>query len=572
MFWSQFVVASLLLPLASSRNYCPVTSRYNASQNGYLALPSLYWPDQINPEGGEEFYNCSIRPKWGPLEIGACMSQRPCVVSPEEVMVALEQQTWTPSMNAICSLEEQINRGRTNGGKQQFPRHSINLIIIGGSMTHGSVTEGLCVCSQEEDSRCAEIDRSKLPETFCSWTTHFVNWLAAEFPMIQFNVSDLSQSGLASIIVPDTVGPFFHRLSFSDNDIIIIDESVNDADRIFADLKQDVESMFRRLYAATRGSFPTIIMIEQYPHRGYSDGYHHRASYNNRVLPGDYAIVYRNLSQHYGFVYYSMREVYWSFFNENITKAHRYPFTPFHDWHFNGHPPWYFHNFMADVVADCFLFSLSRCRHLRGSQTSAFLPRYVLPPPYYTLSTEEYCDPSKPYLLDAHPMNHFHPENLKEFEEGSDAKHAGWREYADHHNTSGWIINDLSDPAKREISFPLEAEVQVVDVFSNLRIVVLFLRSYEGMGVAELLVCGHPDPLVLDGLYKDFRTNRVSIPTMASTLLNDGQITACKNLPAKERAIVIRYTPERPTENNEVRHHKKVKILSVEVCSKAVNK
>jgi hypothetical protein len=115
-------------------------------------------------------------------------------------------------------------------------------------MTQGSETNGECICTHTEDSRCAEIDRSKLPHSFCSWVTHFVNWLRAEFPLIQFNISDLSRSGLSSKTVPDVIASVFHRLNFSNNDLILIDESVNDADKVFVDLKQDVELMFRRIY------------------------------------------------------------------------------------------------------------------------------------------------------------------------------------------------------------------------------------------------------------------------------------------------------------------------------------
>jgi hypothetical protein len=75
-------------------------------------------------------------------------------------------------------------------------------------MTQGSETNGECICTHTEDSRCAEIDRSKLPHSFCSWVTHFVNWLRAEFPLIQFDVSDLSRSS--------NIASVFHRLNFSD--------------------------------------------------------------------------------------------------------------------------------------------------------------------------------------------------------------------------------------------------------------------------------------------------------------------------------------------------------------------
>jgi hypothetical protein len=465
------------------------------------------------------------------------MLNRTCPVSPEEVVAALNIQTWNPYMNAICLLEDEVSKVKQNPGII-YPKYSINLIIIGGSMTKGTGTESECVCVHSEDSRCPPQNyRSKDSFAFCSWSAQFTNWIVSEFPMIQFHVSNLATSGLASVIV----------------------ESVNDAGRPFNDLKQEVESMIRRLYGATRGAFPTVIMIEQFPHRSTSDGLLHR-SYDDRVLPGDYASVYRNLSEHYGLVYYSMREVYWTNLNEKLSKLNRYPFSPFDDWHVKHHPPWYFHHFMADVMTDCFLYTLSKCRHRQAA-----LPQYTLPPRYYDkLSTDDYCDASQPYLLDAHPNKYFHPEDLNDFEEGESAQMSGWREYADHHNVSGWIINDFSDPLQWTLSFLISSSEG--DPLDNQLVVVLYLKSYIGMGAAEVIVCGVSAKFFLDGLYVDHRTNRVSMPTMSAFKVNDRQRDACLTLSPEKRTVDIIYRPEHLTDPDGVRQHKKMKILSVEVC------
>jgi hypothetical protein len=526
-----------------------------------LPYPSLFWIERETPNQKEDFYNCTTRPKYNTPAPGYCMVNRTCPVSRTEVASALDIQTWDSHMNAICLLADEISKVKQNSGKYGS-NHSINLIVIGGSMTQGAGTESECVCIHSEDSRCPLEDRSKVSFTFCSWSKQFTNWIVSEFPMIQFNVSILVMSGLTSAIVPDFIDSHFRQLSFSDNDIILIDESVDDAAMHFNDLKQDVESMIRRIYGATRGAFPTVIMIEQYPHRSYSDGEHHRSSYENRVLPGDYATIYRNLSEHYGLVYYSMREVYWTNLNENILKSNRYPFSPFYDWHVHAHPPWYFHHFMADVMANCFLSTLSRCRH----RQQASLPRYNLPPPYYNkLSTGDYCDMTQPYLLDAHPTNHFHPDNLKDFEEGEGAQKSGWREYADYHNVSGWIINSYSDPLQRRLSFPILRSQ--THSFESLLVVVQYLKSYVGMGAAEVIVCGVSARFFFDGLYVDHRTNRVSIPTMVAFQVNDKQRTACLAISLENRTVDIVYRPHMATDPDGVRQHKKMKILSVKVCN-----
>jgi hypothetical protein len=571
-----FFLLLSLLPPGSCRNNCPVTSRYDVLKNGYLPLPSLYWPKKLLPEPGEEFYNCSIPIYKKPSIIGTCMPQRPCLVSPEIVHAALKPQKWIPSMNAICSLEEQIHDHKAHKD-HSYPQYSLNLIIIGGSMTKGSETNGKCICSQSEDSRCSQIDRSKLGMSFCSWATQFVNWLTAEFPMIQFNVSDLSYGGMSSSLVPNIVDPSLRRLTLSDNDIIIIDESVNDALRpIMSDLQGEVESMIRRLFISAKGSYPTIIMIEQFPHgsRTQLKNIRHGNSSHHMLHAGagEYEIIYRNLSNHYEFLLYSLRDVYWTFFNKTIPKSHRYRFSPYDIWHLHTHPPWYFHNFMADIIADCFLHSLGRCRDIRESRKSHTHHQrssYILPSPYYSRSYLNYCDVMEPFLLEAYANNYYKPSNLKEFEEGDIAKQSGWREYVDHRNTSGWIINDRADPLQRDLSFLIQHEFPKFETWIGL-IAVMYLKSYEGMGAATLYICGWETNHWLDGMmFHVDQTEKISIPYLTSIKLNAKHAAMCNKLPAEKRTVMIRYQPDYRTSIEEDRRHKKLKILSVQICSKA---
>jgi hypothetical protein len=557
--------------LCQIKTNCPVTSQFRVSENGYLPFPSLYWPAKLKPEPGEEYYNCSIPVYQKPSIIGTCMPQRPCLISPEIIHAALEPQKWKPSINAICSLEEQIHAHKVEK-KHTSPRYSLNLIIIGGSMTKGSGTEGKCVCNHSEHSRCPSIDRAQLGISFCSWATHFVNWLRKEFSMIQFNVIDISHGGMSSNAVPNMLNRDFRGLALSDNDIIIIDESVNDAIRpSMSHLKGEVESMIRRLFMSAKGSYPTIIMIEQFPHGSrYQLENIRRGNYSTQVPPaGEYEIIYRSLSEHYQLPLYSMRDVYWTYFNKNIPKSHRYRFSPYDDWHLFTHPPWYFHNFMADVIADCFLDSLTRCRHNRKSRSSHRYEKqkYILPLPYYSFPpNSDYCDISEPYLLDVHAKNYFHPKNLTEFEQGYRAKQTGWREYVDHRNDTGWIINDLSAPSQRDLSFPIQGLFPNGQSWTGL-IVVMYLKSYEGMGAATIFLCGLETPRWIDGLSRNYKTEKISVPSFASVKIDAKYAEMCNKLPADKRTLMIRYRPDfRAIE--EVRHHKKVKIFSVQICSK----
>jgi hypothetical protein len=645
------------------KNHCPVTSRYKTSEDGYLPYPSFYWPEKPHPEPGEEFFNCSIIPIYPkPIILGKCMPKRPCLISDEIIAAALEPQTWIPSMNGICLLEKHISESRneqkqkssststssstsstassssssssstassstSSSSSSPTSRYSLNLIIIGGSMPKGSGTDGRCICIQSEDSNCALIDRNKLDISFCSWVTHFIHWIQTEFPMIYFKISDFTHGGMASYLVPDILDPYLRQLTITGSDIIIIDESVNDLKR-YQTLILDIEIMFRRLLHHASGTstsggtstsshlagnnYPTIIMIEQFPHRSQIDGLGHRDSYQNRILPNDYATVYRKLSQYYHFPLYSLREVYWTYYNENITQSHRYPISPYDSWHLNAHPPWYFHNYMADVIADCFLHSLSQCRHMRESKSSSsssssppssssspVTTPYILPPPYTSslLLNANYCDISEPYLLNSHANNYYHPKNLTQYEQGRSGGGGGggqgggqgggddgWREYVDYHNTSGWIINHLSNPKKRDLIFHIPNQFPVTAASSSSwtgLVVIMYLQSYENMGQAQLYLCGEETSLLLDGLLQDYQINKISIPTMATYKINSYDARRCNQLSDDDqRTVMIRYQPERvqtPSSSSSsssssmrdsVRHHQKMKIMSVEICTK----
>jgi hypothetical protein len=56
------------------------------------------------------------------------------------------------------------------------------------------------------------------------------------------------------------------------------------------------------------------------------------------------------------------------------------------------------------------------------------------------------------------------------------------------------------------------------------------------------------------------------MPTMATYQVNDEQRNVCLALSPEKRTIEIVYRPDHVTDPDGVRQHKKVKILSVEVC------
>lgn len=110
-----------------------------------------------------------------------------------------------------------------------------------------------------------------------------INWIIVEFPHVDFKIHNFATGGQSSETVPAHVAPRFEKLNLSSSDIIIIDESVNDAGRPNRQLQESVKSMIRLCYSYAHGEFPTMIMIEQYPHHSPAAAVEHNLTFQDQV-------------------------------------------------------------------------------------------------------------------------------------------------------------------------------------------------------------------------------------------------------------------------------------------------
>lgn len=131
--------------------------------------------------------------------------------------------------------------------------------------------------------------------------------------------------------------------------MVFLDHSVNDAqphDRLSTSFELLVRLILSSYAKAAGGARPTIVTMEQFP-----------LVYGDPNDPADWAFGYRKVSQHYGLVLWSLREVYWTHFGSNRTytdpspvEARQYALSPFKAAHQSTHAPWYVHMFIADVM------------------------------------------------------------------------------------------------------------------------------------------------------------------------------------------------------------------------------
>jgi len=464
-----------------------------------------------------------------------------------------------------------------------------NIILVGGSMPAGHDINCGCICTNEQDRRCyfRDDECTSKPEP-CTWESHFSDWLKKQYPNIRFHNYNLARGGVDSSYIASYISDWIHEhnIQLTENDLFIIDASCNDAGQPSAiQIKVGVEALLRRIQyimaqVLTQPNFrPTILILEQFPYASIYPlpGYfkYPTAEYKDR----DYAIIYENLARHYEVMLWSIRDVYWTYYDQSINISYRYPINPLpkgneNPMHEYPHIPWFGNLYIADLMAACFLQTL-KYRKMKqhsissfvGTESSLLFSNSTYPPPeLYSHSSisKSYCDESKPYLIQNISSSTFHPYNLTEYES---ILNVGWRDYIDHHDVSGYIINKNSNPQSRSLIFKFELK-KPIDVsfktwLQSYILKVVFLRSYEGMGKAKVLICGQV-ALNLDGLHSDYRHYRVSVPQFAFyTQLQD----LCYDDHINVTEIVVQYQ-EPDNQLPDIRKLWKFKLMSVEVCSK----
>ena len=290
---------------------CPVLQSYSDQPlfHGY-PIPMLL-PSTLASKPQATFRNCSSRNLFRPKDtIAKCDANRElCAVTAQNVHTAMSVAVWPQYAEGFRRIKAAI---------QSKENSTVNIYIVGGSMTRGGMTFPACFCDKIIDSTCPHNPDLK-QDPPCSWPTMFEHWVSHAFP--QVTVHNLAQSGLSSQMMADNFADFLrlkaHTTFLTNNDIVIIDHSVNDAQKVPHQLKLGFESLIRRIfYLAADGARPTLVVMEQHPTGALNE----RAD-SQVVLSTDYAEIYRNLSRHYGLIHISLREVSWTYLNFTTVGA-----------------------------------------------------------------------------------------------------------------------------------------------------------------------------------------------------------------------------------------------------------
>ena len=504
-----------------------------------------------------------------------------CPIHPTNILTALNKQKWlatTTTFDSIISFQDDI--------KQQ-EQAMINVILVGGSMPAGHDINCGCICTHDQDVRCNSDlnDRCTDKPEPCSWESHFSGWLKKHYLNIRFHNYNLARGGVDSGYIASYVSDWIHEheIQLTENDLFIIDASCNDVGLASAiSIKVGVEALLRRIqyimvHALNKPDFrPTILILEQFPYASNfpQPGYN---AFPDEFKDRDYAVIYENLARHYEVMLWSIRDVYWTYYDQSIDIFHRYPINPLpvgdeNPMHQYPHIPWFGNLYMADLLAACFLQTIKdqelKLKSILPAATKYSALSGTYPPPeLYSHSSisKSYCNESKPFFIHNVSTSTFHPHNVTQYES---IVNTGWREYIDHHDTSGYLINKNSDPQSRSLVFKFELkkpdDISAREWLQSYILKVVFLKSYEGMGKARVLICGQV-ALELDGLHSDYQHYRVSVPHFAFyTQLPD----QCDDDHMNHAEVVVQYEdPDTNDQLSDIRKSWKFKLMSIEVCS-----
>lgn len=527
---------------------CPVSKAFDTADDFLYRYPQRMYANSSLIGIPLTSYNCTHYDDHH-LRLKCLANGDICPITANNVYSTLRSTTWPQYGEAFRRIQQSLHN------KEDVLK--VNVFILGGSMTHGSETRCACVCASHVDNRCPNTPPDeKCDETRCSWASFLKTWLSCEYSHIKWNFLDFAGSGVDSKRMADYIGDYIRRakVEFTDNDIIFIDHSVNDVGKVDTHVIQlplAFELLIRRILVISYRNRvrPTIVVLEQYPHSSLHDAKKRVIADPTRLQ--DYAYVYRRISKHYGLILWSIRDVYWSYFDayrynssSSTTSAPAshtvaphpeglYQVNPFDHIHIHVHPPWYIHLFIADLLGNCWLHALRTIEQqaatvgisnnssggssdgstnassgggssiddvtMKVKHTEWLLrpfngsTEYELPPPLYEVLSlpDKYsvCNLYSPYMIDAQPNTTFKPQNVTVYESETAAKSEGWRQYIDFHDTPGWIINNFSHPEKRNLTFPIaNCSGKFCYVGKVLR--VLYLRSYTGMGRVNVHICG----------------------------------------------------------------------------------
>ena len=265
-----------------------------------------------------------------------------CPLAKENILLATSRSN-SIARSSLCMLKDKLmKKGET-----------VNVYVTGGSVTIGLMANGCCA-----DPECNPKNHTAVP---CKWSLRFVDWMNAAFPA-EVKLHNFAGHGLTSQIFADELSTAIARSGirpFSENDLLMLDHSVNDFHSGDA-AEYGLELLIRTIYQhSVPRSLPTIVILDAEPNP-------HRAP---RSYP--YYEAYDKVGKHYSIPVWSYRDSVLSSFS----RVNQSQFVNYTNFRMNAakdtHPGWPVHLFMADLYAGLLMHETQQWCNLSRKENKA---------------------------------------------------------------------------------------------------------------------------------------------------------------------------------------------------------
>lgn len=339
---------------------CPVSSLLrNSTIDGiYSYAMEVFDHLQYQTVSQDDLYNCIVDEG---NKIGHfmetkkyhCSTKTNCPITNDNIIDSLHFMSSTYTYkHSLCHLRNEL----------QNPHSNINIVIIGGSVTLGiRNNKGCCCNNQQLESKCLSGESNRCLEDECSWNRRFFSWIKS-LSKGQVNFVKLAETGRNT---PVFAKDFFSIMQennipkFKSHDLIIIDESVNDAwITNFKVLETGIDMLIRSIFHYSENNeLPTIILPEgwPYPMSTKQSCEDLRSRRGSNSICESYTSVYRKYAEKYQIILYSFHDL-----AINHTVDAIKPYLMFQKT-YDNHPGWLFHLYYADVLASLILREFNAC-------------------------------------------------------------------------------------------------------------------------------------------------------------------------------------------------------------------
>jgi hypothetical protein len=381
-------------------------------------------------------------------------------------------KTWMKTPY-LCDFKQRLQHNNADDENQ------INILIMGGSVTKGTGTEG-CVC---DSNICADsIDlhhciKHHDESRCCSWTRQLMRWIKHK-TNATVNFIDYGNGGTSSITALQLYVDTIPIDSLKRLDLVLLDYSLNDAISIgkendpvkYHALEYSVEWLIRRLLTRFSGLQPVIVLLAGQP------------SWNQCFS------VYEKMARYYSIPFWSYDSVIKS--PALMDKS----YAKLLSWQDNSkelagnHPPWPVHLFTADLYAAIMEEEFSRCTtYYEMKQETPLL--LALPAPITNPDGIHLCDYTATAFLQISAEEvHFHRSSIGYYS-------GGWQVVEDRKNKWGWIDEFAHDSSisrhHRSLVFTLDNNYShSSNTGRDVLIRVAFLKTYNNTGQFDVYLCG----------------------------------------------------------------------------------